>query len=65
MAKKQYFLNIVEGWIKSGKWHHENTMKGGKGKGSGASSSSAIGNALSCDFYVCLLVTFGALCGFS
>ena len=36
-TKKQYLLNVIEGLIKSGKWNSENTMKGGKGKGSGGS----------------------------
>ena len=42
MTKKQYLLNVIEGLIKSGKWNNENTMKGGKGKGSGASSSDLV-----------------------
>ena len=41
-TKKQYLLNIIEGLIKSGKWNNENTMKGGKGKGSGGASSSEL-----------------------
>ena len=36
-TKKQYLLNIIEGLIKSGKWNNENTIKGGKFKGSGGS----------------------------
>ena len=42
MTKKQYLLNVIEGLIKSGKWNNENAMKGGKGKGSGASSSDLV-----------------------
>ena len=42
MTKKQYLLNVIEGLIKSGKWNNENTMKGGKGKGSGVSSSDLV-----------------------
>ena len=42
MTKKQYLLNVIEGLIKSGKWNNENTMKGGKGKGNGASSSDLV-----------------------
>ena len=42
MTKKQYLLNVIEGLMKSGKWNSENTMKGGKGKGSGASSSDLV-----------------------
>ena len=42
MTKKQYLLNVIEGLIKSGKWNSENTMKGGKGKGSGVSSSDLV-----------------------
>ena len=42
MTKKQYLLNVIEGLIKSGKWNSENTMKGGKGKGSGVSSSDVV-----------------------
>ena len=42
MTKKQYLLNVIEGLTKSGKWNNENTMKGGKGKGSGASSSDLV-----------------------
>ena len=42
MTKKQYLLNVIEVLIKSGKWNNENTMKGGKGKSSGASSSDLV-----------------------
>ena len=42
MTKKQYLLNVIEGLIKSGQWNNENKIKGGKGKGSGASSSDLV-----------------------
>ena len=44
MTKKTHVLNLIEGLIKSGKWNNENTMKRGKGKGSGASSSDLVNN---------------------